>query len=162
MNNITIIAAIGKNKELGKNNDLIWKIPEDLKFFKENTINKPIVMGLNTFYSLKRLLPNRKHIVLSFEDVCLDPEVVVLHNIDELFEYISTLDEEIMIIGGASIYRQMVNYANKMLLTEINEEASADVYFPDFSLDDFERYELSDHEYEDICYKHVMYVRKRR
>lgn len=161
MKNITIIAAIGKNNELGKDNDLIWRIPEDLKFFKENTINKPIVMGLNTFYSLPKLLPNRKHIVLSFNDVCLDPQVVVLHNIEELLNYISSLDEEIMIIGGASIYKQMINYADKMLLTQINKTADADVYFPEFSLSDWDKNEISNHMYEDIEYKHVEYIRKR-
>ena len=63
--NITLIAAVGKNRELGYKNDLIWKIPEDLEFFRENTINKYIVMGINTFNSLPRLLPNREHIVLT-------------------------------------------------------------------------------------------------
>jgi len=63
MSKVTLIAAIGRNRELGKNNDLIWKIPEDLKFFKDNTIGKTIVMGINTFNSLPKLLPGRKHIV---------------------------------------------------------------------------------------------------
>ena len=73
--NITLIAAIGLENELGKDNDLIWHIPEDLKFFRENTMSKTIVMGLNTFNSLPRLLPNRKHIVLTRRNIEIDSSV---------------------------------------------------------------------------------------
>lgn len=161
MNRITLIAAIGKNRELGKNNDLIWSIPEDLKFFRENTVGKPIVMGLNTLNSLPRLLPNRRHIVLSHVKEDLDPAITVFYNLDDLLEYILSLDEEVMIIGGASIYGQFIDHADKMLLTEINEEAMADVYFPEFSYDDWDREVLSSHIHEDIEYNHVAYTRKR-
>ena len=69
MKDITLIAAIGKNRELGKNNDLIWHLPEDLKFFKEQTVNKPIVLGKNTLDSLPKLLPNRLHLLLTHQDI---------------------------------------------------------------------------------------------
>ena len=91
--NITLIAAVGKNLELGKNNTLIWSIPEDLKFFRDNTIGKTIVMGMNTLKSLPKLLPNRKHVVLTRKNVELDPSIVVVHSIDELLSYIDSLDE---------------------------------------------------------------------
>lgn len=161
MGNITLIAAIGKNRELGKNNDLIWSIPEDLKFFRDNTIGKNIVMGINTLNSLPKLLPNRKHIVLTHRDIKLDDSIVVVHSIDELLNYIESLDEEVMIIGGARVYSQMIEYANKMLLTEIDEEAIADVYFPEFLVDDWDREELSNNQYNGIKYNHVLYRRKR-
>lgn len=161
MRRITIIAAIGKNLELGYNNDLIWKIPEDLKFFRDNTVGKIIVMGLNTFYSLPKLLPNRKHIVLTRKDIKLDESVIIIHSIDELLEYINNIDEEVMIIGGSMIYNEMITYADKMLLTEIDMSADADVYFPKFSLMDWDREVLSDNQYENINYSHVSYVRKR-
>ena len=80
--NITLIAAIGLNYELGKDNDLIWSIPEDLKFFRENTMDKTIVMGMNTLKSLPKLLPNRKHIVLTSRNIELDSNVIVVHSID--------------------------------------------------------------------------------
>jgi len=159
--NITLIAAVGKNRELGLNNDLIWKIPEDLKFFKINTIDKPIVMGMNTLNSLPKLLPNRKHIVLTRKNVELDSSIMVFHNIEELLSYIELLDEEIMIIGGASIYSQMIKYANKMLLTEILDESEADVYFPEFSLKEWDKLLISSHQYNDIKYNHVAYTRKK-
>lgn len=159
--NITLIAAIGKNRELGRNNDLIWNIPEDLKFFRENTVGKPIVMGMNTLNSLPKLLPNRKHIVLTRRNLELDPEIVVVHSIEELLQYIEILNEEVMVIGGAQIYSQMIEYANKMLLTEINDIEKADVYFPEFSLEDWDRLLISRHQYEDIEYSHVAYTRKK-
>lgn len=161
MNNITLIAALGKNRELGLDNNLIWKIPEDLKFFRENTMGKYIVMGMNTLNSLPKLLPGRKHIVLTSKDIELDPKIRVVHSIDELLEYINSIDEEVMVIGGASIYKQMIEYANKMILTEIDDESKADVYFPEYSLDDWDREIISNHKYNDIEYNHVVYVRKR-
>lgn len=158
---ITLIAAIGKNRELGYKNDLIWKIPEDLNYFKDNTINKYIVMGINTFNSLPRLLPNRKHIVLTRRNIELDSSVIVVHSVDELLEYINNIDEEIMIIGGSLIYNQMIEYADKMLLTEIDDSRLADVYFPEFNIEDWDRLLISSNSYNDIKYNHVSYTRKK-
>ena len=159
--NITLIAAIGLNNELGIDNDLIWHIPEDLKFFKENTLNKYIVMGMNTYLSLPRKLLNRKYIVLTHKECQLDDDIVVCHNITELLSYIKNIDNEIMVIGGASIYGQMIEYADKMLLTEINDSKKADVYFPKFSKDDWDSSVMCEHEYNGLSYKHVKYVRKK-
>lgn len=162
MDNITLIAAIGVNRELGYNNDLIWKIPEDLKFFRDNTIGKPIVMGLNTLNSLPKLLPNRKHIVLTHREIALDPSIKIVHSIDELLEYIKSIEEEVMIIGGAAIYNQMIDYASRMILTEINDSSMADVYFPEFSLVDWECEIISEHKYNDLEYRHVLYKRRKK
>ena len=159
MGNITLIAAIGKNLELGYNNDLIWKIPEDLRFFRENTNGKYIVMGLNTFNSLPGLLPNRKHIVLTHKDIELDPFVMIFHSIEELLSFISSVDEEVMIIGGAMMYSQMIKYADKMILTEIDDSKNCDVCFPEFDKNEWECELISKHIYEDINYKHVLYKR---
>lgn len=159
--NITLIAAIGKNHELGKDNKLIWSIPEDLNFFRDNTIGKPIIMGLNTLNSLPRLLPNRRHIVLTHREISLDPSIMIFHSIEELLKYLELLDEEVMVIGGAQIYAQMIEYANKMLLTEINKTAESDVYFPNFSQSDWNRELISSHSYKDIEYKHAVYTRKK-
>lgn len=162
MKNVTIIAAIGKNRELGKNNDLIWHLPDDLKFFKENTIGKPVVMGLNTLNSLPRKLKDRQYIVLTNQEVNLDKDIIVVQSIDELLSEIKSREEEVMIIGGASIYKQMINYADKMLLTEIDAECSeADVYFPYFDKNEWKREVLSIHKTDDdISYKHLVYKRK--
>lgn len=161
MGKITLIAALGKNRELGLNNQLIWRIPEDLSFFKENTMGKYIVMGINTLKSLPKLLPGRKHIVLTHKKIDLDKDIIIVNSIEELLNYISKIEDEVMIIGGASIYKQMIDYADKMLLTEIDCESVADVYFPEFVMDDWNREVLSNHEYNDINYSHVVYTRKR-
>ena len=84
MNNLVLIGAIGRNNELGKDNKLIWYIPDDLKFFKENTINHTIVMGYNTFLSLPKLLEKRKHIVLTHKSVDLPKEVILYNNINSV------------------------------------------------------------------------------
>ena len=159
--NITLIAAVGLNNELGKDNDLIWKIPEDLKFFKENTMNKYVVMGLNTYLSLPRKLLNRKYIIVSHKECDVDDDMVVCRDLNELLEYIKDIETEIMVIGGASMYAQMIDFADKMLLTEIDATADATVYFPEFNKEEWNKDILSEHVYDGLSYKHVKYVRKK-
>lgn len=160
MKNITMIAAVGKNLELGKDNDLIWHLKEDLQFFKEHTMGKPIVMGMKTLNSLPKLLPGRKHIVLTTKNIELDPQILVVHSIDELLEKVKDYDE-VMVIGGASIYKQLLDYSDKMLLTEIDAEAPCDVYFPSFNPKEWNKKELCSHEENNIKYKHLVYTRKK-
>lgn len=131
--NLIIIAAIGKNRELGKNNDLIWKTKEDMQFFKEKTTGHHIVMGRNTFESLPRILPNRTHIVLTRSNILLPKEVICVNSIEEFLNYIKELDDDIYVIGGAQIYKELIDYSNIMYLTEFDEVCNeADVYFPEF------------------------------
>lgn len=162
MGNITLIAAIGRNRELGYKNDLIWRIPEDLTFFRENTIGKYIVMGMNTFNSLPRVLSNRKYVVLTHRELDLDSSILVFHSVEDLLKFIDGVDEEVMIIGGAQLYSLMIEYANKMLLTEINDSREADVYFPSINDSDWDSEIISNHSYENINYSHVMYKRRKR
>ena len=162
MGNIALIAAIGKNNELGKDNNLIWKFKEDMKFFRANTIGKPIVMGRKTFESLPGLLPERKHIILTTKDVELDPEVVIVHSLDELLDYMDGKDEEFMIIGGASLYAQTIDYADELLLTEIDaEDKDADAYFPEFNTEDWESKEVMSFREKDIDCKTLVYKRRK-
>lgn len=160
MNNITMIAAIGKNRELGKNNDLIWHFKEDMKFFRNETMGKPILMGIKTLESLPKLLPGRKHIVITSKKRDLPEEVRVVHSIEEALEICKEYDE-VMVIGGASVYSQMYNYCDKMILTEIDAESDADVYFPEFEKDEWNREIIGEQEEDNISYKHVVYTRKR-
>lgn len=155
---ISIIAAIGKNNELGLNNDLIWHLPNDLKFFKEKTLNQNIVMGYNTFVSLGRILPNRKHIVLSFEKVRLPLEVIQFNNLDDLNNYIK--DKDVFIIGGASMYKQFIDKADKLYLTEIDDTHKADVYFPNFDKSLFDKKILGTNSDNGINYTFTLYERK--
>lgn len=155
---ISIIAAIGKNNELGLNNDLIWHLPNDLKFFKEKTLNQNIVMGYNTFVSLGRILPNRKHIVLSFEKVRLPLEVIQFNNLEDLNNYIK--DKDVFIIGGASMYKQFIDKADKLYLTEIDDTHKADVYFPNFDKSLFDKKILGTNSDNGINYTFTLYERK--
>ena len=159
MKHITMIAAVGRNLELGKDNDLIWKFREDMKFFRNQTMGKPIVMGCKTFESLPKLLPGRKHIVLTRRNLELHPSILVVHSIDEILERV--LDPEIMIIGGASVYEQMFPYSDKLILTEIDAESDADVYFPSFDHSEWDSCVLGENIEEGIPYKHLVYTRKK-
>lgn len=162
MDNLVLIAAIGKNNELGKDNKLIWYLPGDLKFFKENTMGKPIIMGYNTFKSLPRLLPGRKHIVLTHQKVDFPNEVDVFNDKDSLMSSLSKYEGNVYIIGGASIYQQFIDDADTLLLTEINKEDSkADAYFPHFDKNNFDARVLKENEDNGIKYKHLEYKRKK-
>ena len=157
---LSMIAAIGKNNELGKNNDLLWHIPEDLKFFKKITINKTVIMGKNTFDSLPNLLPNRKHIVLAQCKSIFPKEVIVYKEFNKFLEDYKDSNEEMFVIGGGMIYKLFIDYVDKIYLTEIeNEDKNATVYFPKFDKTNFSSEILSEHIYNEIKYKHVLYRR---
>lgn len=160
MKKLIIIAAIGKNGELGYNNNLIWHIKEDLKFFKEQTINHTIIMGRNTFESLPKLLPNRHHIVLTHHKEGLPNEVEICQSYEEAIDTLRKIDDNIYCIGGASIYKLFLNDTDEMLLTEIDETSQASVYFPEFDKNNWERQILSKNEENAIKYAHVKYLRK--
>lgn len=162
MNKLIIIAAIGKNKELGRNNDLIWHIKEDMKFFKEHTMGHPVLMGKNTFLSLPKMLPGRKHIVLSKKSKDFFPEeVIVVDSLDKFYDLKNNLDDDVYVIGGASVYNVMINTADVMYLTEIDAKCSdADVYFPSFKDEDWEKEVLEEHLDNDPPYRHMMYKKR--
>ena len=154
---INIIAAIGKNNELGKNNDLVWRLKGDMKFFRDTTIGHSIVMGRKTFESLPKILPGRKHIVISTSEIKND-EIELYKSIRDFLIKYQNVDEDVFIIGGASIYQQFVDLATKMYLTEIDaSDEYADVYFPEFNKEDWDREELASNPENSINYKHVLY-----
>ena len=156
---ISIIAAIGKNRELGRGNDLIWHIKEDLKNFKNLTMGKYIVMGKNTYESLPKHLEGRKYIVLS-SSLSEIENGLLFNDFNKLLEFIKDIDEEVMIIGGASIYKLFLPFADKLYLTEIDSEEKADVYFPDFNKEDYECNVVSTSEVDGLKYSFVIYERK--
>ena len=161
---LSIIAAIGKNNELGKDNKLIWHLPEDLKRFKMLTTGKTIIMGRKTFESLGRVLPNRKHIVLTHnKEYKYDHEMVeVLCDLEEIEKYINS-EEENFVIGGASIYKMLMPYTKKLYITKIDEEFEADAFFPKIDENDWEiveeMYGITD-ENNPYKYKYITYTKK--
>lgn len=158
---ISIIAAIGENNELGKNNDLIWHLPNDLKFFKSVTTGKTVLMGRNTFWSLPKVLPNRTNIVITDMDEDYPKEVVIYNSIEAFLEDYKNTEEEVFIIGGASIYSQFINIADKIYLTEVAATCDdAQVYFPQFDKEQYEKDIVGQNEDNGISYKHVLYKRR--
>lgn len=156
---ISIIAAIGKNNALGRGNDLIWHIKEDLKNFKNLTMGKYIVMGKNTYESLPKHLEGRKYIVLSSSLSNIE-NGLLFNDFNKLLEFIKNVDEEVMIIGGSSIYKLFLPLADKLYLTEIDSEEKADVYFPEFNKEDYKCNVVSTNEVDGLKYSFVIYERK--
>lgn len=155
-----MIAAIGKNRELGKNNDLIWHLDGDLPFFKRVTMGKSVIMGRSTFFSLPKALPGRKNIVLTFPPVFEAPGVTTVLSPEEALELVKD-EDEVFIIGGASVYALFIDKADRLYLTEAEaEDDTADVYFPEFDKSQWNR-TVIDEGGTDIKYVHVLYERKR-
>ncbi len=155
---ISLIAAIGKNNELGKDNDLLWHIKDDLENFKNLTMGKYIVMGANTYYSLPKKLKGRKYIVLS-KKIKVIEQGMVFSSFEDLLDFIKLQKEEVMIIGGGSIYSLFMPFCDKMYLTEIEDSKEADVYFPKFDKRKFQRKVLKEKKCGDLKYKFVVYER---
>lgn len=131
---ISLIAAIGKNNELGKGNNLLWPLPTDQKYFREITTGHTVVMGRKTFESIGRLLPNRRNIIITRDLNYKADEAEIAHSLVEainLGENNVDKNEEIFIIGGAEIYKQAMPLAHKLYITKIEaEDKDADAFFP--------------------------------
>ena len=119
-------------------------------------------MGKNTFKSLPKVLPNRKNVVLTFHDdvEVLPNDVEVFHGIEDFLEGYKDYSDEIFIIGGASIYKQFLKYADSLYLTEVDASSEADVYFPEFDKSLYEKEIVLENSDNDIKYRHVIYRRK--
>ena len=127
---ISIIAAIGKKRELGKDNKLLWHISEDFKRFKKLTTSSVVIMGRKTFESIGKPLPNRINILITRDKNYLAEGVIIYHSLEEAVKN----NPRAFIIGGGEIYRQGIKYAEKLYLTIIDKEfPEADAFFPDYS-----------------------------
>lgn len=137
-----IIAAVADNGVIGDDGDIPWDYPEDIQHFKETTTGSPVIMGRTTYESIEEdlggPLPDRDNIVLSRdEQYTLPPAVDQASDIDEAVEIADGYDDEAYIIGGASIYDQFLDRADRMLLTAIPETPDGDTYFPEWDTDDW-------------------------
>lgn len=156
----SIIAAVGKNLELGVRGGLIFHIPEDMKFFRETTTGHPVVMGRKTFLSIGRALPERTNIVVTRGGSDLPEGIEIVNDVEKFIEEFRDSDEEIFVIGGGEIYRKFLPFANKLYLTEVEAEAEADTFFPEFSRENYTQEILSSGEYEGLKYRFVKYTRQ--
>lgn len=133
---ISLIAAMATDRVIGLNNAMPWHMPADLAWFKKNTLNKPIIMGRNTFESIGRPLPNRLNIVLS-STASKDPRVTWVNSIDEALKAAGDVTE-VVVIGGNKVYQQFLPLAQRMYLTHIDADVDGDTYFPDFNTEEWE------------------------
>lgn len=132
---LSIICAMGKNRAIGRNNKLLWDIPDDLKHFKKITSGHAVIMGRKTFASLPHSLPGRANIVITNDPGFKAEGCVVCYSIEEALAEAKKIEKnEIFIIGGGAIYKQTINMADKLYLTIVDDEpADADAFFPDYS-----------------------------
>jgi dihydrofolate reductase len=161
---LSIIVAKAKNNTIGKDNKLLWNIPDDLKRFKELTTNHNIIMGRKTFESIGRILPNRKHIVFSQNpDFKVNNEnVEIVHSMLQIQQYIEDENEN-FVIGGAMIYNLLMPYVTKMYVTEIDKDFEGDTFFPRINSDIWEeisREEGPEDSKNNFKYEYVTYKRK--
>lgn len=139
---LALIVAVAENGVIGRNNALPWHLPGDLQYFRRITMGKPIIMGRRTFDSIGKPLPGRANIVITRSDSFAAEGIQVVHSLDEacaLAEDIALIDgaEEVVVMGGAAIYREALPRATRIYLTRVHAEVPGDVYLPDLDLSDW-------------------------
>jgi dihydrofolate reductase len=160
---ITIIAAAGENNALGKDNDLVWHLPDDFKRFKKLTSGHHIIMGRKTFESFPKPLPNRTHIVITRQTDYNNENCIVTHNLKDALAF-ARQDEQPFIIGGGEIYKLGLPYAEKIELTRVHGKFEADAFFPELDLNDWELVKEEFHEKDEkhkYAFTYLTYKRKK-
>lgn len=160
--NIVMVVACAKNRTIGDGNKMLWHIPKDFKWFKEQTLNHTVVMGRKTMqdiisYTKGKPLPQRKNVILSRNKQDIDG-FTFIDSIEEILELSN--NEVVMIVGGASVYEQFLPYAGKLIITEIDKEIPGDAKFPEFNKDEFEITFKKDDSDNGFNFAFVVYERK--
>ncbi len=149
---VSLIWAMTRNRLIGKDGGLPWRLPKDMRHFMDTTMGKPVVMGRKTFQSMKAALPGRLNIVLTRDRDWRpsDREVLVVHDFGEGLEIASERTaDEVMIIGGADIYALALPHATRLYVTEIDADIEGDVYFPEFDRSAWQEVSLVSHPADD-------------
>jgi dihydrofolate reductase len=142
---ISSIAAIAENNAIGKNNQLLWRLPADLKHFKEITTGHTVIMGRKTFESVGKPLPNRRNIVITRSNTLNIEKVEVVNSIEQAIA-LCNQDEEVFIVGGAEIYQAAMDFTNQIYLTVVHANFEADTYFPEIDPMIWEQTAVEKHE----------------
>ena len=144
---IILIAAISKNNEIGKSNQLLWHLPDDFKRFKTLTTGHYIIMGRKTFESFPKPLPNRTHIIITRQKNYAVENCIVVSSLEEAIK-VCPKNEDIYIIGGGEIYKQSIDFADKLEITVVDHDFEADTFFPEIDENkwklDFEEFHPKD------------------
>ena len=148
---ISMIAAMDKNRLIGNGPDIPWQMPADQRHFRDITLGKPVVMGRKTFETLKNPLPKRLNIILTRNTAYKAPEgCIVAHTIDDIINHCEKLEtEELMICGGAPVYRAFLPHADRLYLTQIHATFEGDVHFPAFDIGAWQEVKRIDREPDD-------------
>lgn len=161
-----LIVAVDKNWGIGRDGKLLFHLPEDLRFFKEKTLNKTVIMGRKTLESLPygKPLPNRQNIVLSKSNVIESKDnLIVVKSYDELFRVINSYNsDEVFVIGGAIIYNKLYKFCDELYVTKIDEDGKADTYIENLDKDNnfVIKYSSNWYEHKGIKYKFTTYAKK--
>lgn len=156
---ISMVAAMANNRVIGKDNQMPWHLPADLKHFKQVTLGKPVVMGRKTFESIGRLLPGRRNIIISRSIPADAKGAEWVTSLEQAFALLQQ-QPEIMVIGGADIYRQCLPLAKRLYLTKIDLDTDGDAYFPDYMADgvNWRQIEASEHQADDANPYHCRFI----
>ncbi|MFL6558198.1 MAG: dihydrofolate reductase [Bacillus sp. (in: firmicutes)] len=129
---ISFIVAMDENRVIGKENQLPWHLPEDLKFFKRVTMGHPIAMGRKTHESIGRVLPGRENIVITRQSEYRSEDCTTFTSVEDFVKYCQQQNDEIFVIGGAEIFNETFTFADRLYITLIHDEFSGDTFFPEF------------------------------
>ena len=157
-----MIAAAAENNALGKDNDLVWHLPDDFKRFKKLTTGHHIIMGRKTFESFPKPLPNRTHIVITRNRDYTKEGCIVVHNLEDALK-IAEGDTQPFIIGGGEIYKLALNASEKIELTRVHDTFEADAFFPEIDLSKWELINEEFHEKDErhsVSFTYLTYVKK--
>jgi dihydrofolate reductase len=141
---VTIVVAISENNAIGKNNQLLWYLPADLKHFKNITTGHTVIMGRKTYDSVGKALPNRRNIIITRKNITIEGCEVVKSIEDALA--LSGGEEEVFIVGGAEIYKQSIHLTDRIYLTIVHQKFDADSFFPEINYDEWQETEREDHQ----------------
>lgn len=155
---ITIVVAMGKNREIGVDNQLLWHLPKDLKHFKELTSGHPIIMGRKTYESIGKPLPNRTNIVISRKNDWFEEGILIVGSIKEALKFAKKIDENVFVIGGGTIYEQTIDLADQLEITLVDATLEADTYFPKIDVKIWQKTQETCHEKDeknqyDFCFQ---------
>lgn len=159
---LTVIAAVARNGAIGKDNALLWRLPEDLQFFKRTTIGSPIIMGRKTFDSIGKPLPGRRNIVITRNTGWLAAGIEVAHSLETALHLVADVPR-VFVIGGAQIYAEALPHADELVLTEVSRNFEGDVFFPAWDKAAFEEVTREMHHSpapNDFDYAFVSYRRR--
>ncbi|MAE42886.1 type 3 dihydrofolate reductase [Candidatus Woesearchaeota archaeon] len=159
---ISFVVAMGRNKVIGSNNSLPWNMPADMKHFKKLTLGKPIIMGRKTYETIGKPLPNRKNIIITRDQDYKAEGCIVAHSIEESLQSAENA-EEVMVIGGAQIYKEFLPKANRIYLTIIDHDFEGDTHFPEYNEEEWQEIEREEHKAdEENKYDYVFVTLERK